>query len=145
MSQFILIERELCAPHPEAIAICLIDAANDYLQSVAADNFADWRQCRLVTDLTGRGESLIDDVWRAQQDGVPIEETTFVSFLRGLFDSGVGFVIWHGGDAADLPTVDSWSETLEQLRTQTPPVSGKLSPPPPRPDPFSRGVNRRIF
>ncbi len=119
MSQFILIEREIRSPNPEAIAICPIDAANDYLQSVAADNFADWRQCRLVTDLTGRGESLIDDVWRAQQDGVPIEETTFVSFLRGLFDSGVGFVIWQGGDAADLPTVHSWSETLEQLRTQT--------------------------
>ncbi len=119
MSQFILIECEVCAPSHGAIMLTRIATNDDLLRKVAADYFAEWRECRLVTDLQGRGEPLLDDLCTAQQGGFPIEETTFVRFLWGLFDSGVGFVIWQGADSADLPTVHSWSDALGLLRAQT--------------------------
>lgn len=119
MSQFILIEREVRAPSPLAIKLTRIGTNDDLLRKVAADYFAEWRECRLVTNLQGRAEPLVDDLCTAQEHGAPIEETTFVRFLRGLFDSGVGFVIWQGADSADLPTVHSWSDALGQLRART--------------------------
>lgn len=119
MSQFMLVEREVDTRSLSAVAISPIDVSDEFVRAVATEHFGDWRECRLVTDASGGGESLIDDVCDAQLDGAAIEDTTFVRFLKAVVESGVRFVIWHGSDYRSLPTTHSWSEVLEVLRSQT--------------------------
>ena len=85
---------------------------------VATRYFGAWCACRLVTNVAGSGEALIDEVWKAQMDGTAIEETTFVRLLKAAVESGVRFVIWCSSDYEDLPTAHSWSEVLDMLRSQ---------------------------
>lgn len=119
MSQFMLIERGVDTSGLPAVILRPIDSGEDFLVAAAMHHFGDSRECRLVTDAAGSGESLIDDLCDVQRDGNTIEETTFVQFLKAAVASGVQFVIWHGGDYRDLPTAHSWSDILDLLRNQT--------------------------
>jgi hypothetical protein len=119
MSQFMLVARGVDTRGLPAVVLKPIDVNDDFLRKVAEDYFGEWRECRLITDHAGSGESLVDDVCDAQLGGTPIEETTLVRFLAVVVESGVQFVIWHGGDCSDLPTAHSWTEVLGLLRSQT--------------------------
>jgi hypothetical protein len=119
MSQFMLVEREVDTRSLLAVAMSPIDVGDEFVREVATEHFGDWRECRLVTDASGGGESLIDDLSDAQMGGAAIEDTKCVRFLKEVVESGVRFVIWHGSDYRSLPTAHSWSDVLEVLRSQT--------------------------
>jgi len=119
MSQFMLVEREVDTRSLSAVAMSPIELSDDFLREVATEHFGDWRGCRLVTDASGGGESLIDDVCDAQMAGAAIESTTLVRFLEAMVDSGVRFVLWHGREYRSLPVAHSWSDVLEALKNQT--------------------------
>jgi hypothetical protein len=119
MSQFMLVEREVDMRRFSAVVMSPIDVDDEFVREVATEHFGDWRECRMVTDASGGGESLIDDVCDAQLGGTVMEETTFVRFLKMVVESGVRFVIWHGSDYRDLPTAHTWSDVLQVLRDQT--------------------------
>jgi hypothetical protein len=118
MSQFILIERAMATHGLFPVLLSSIDVDDNFLREVAMGYFGAWRDCRLVTDFSGSAESLIDDVCDAQLGGGAIEETVLVKFFKTLVESGVGFVVWHGGDCSNLPAAHYWSEVLERLRSQ---------------------------
>jgi hypothetical protein len=118
LSQFMIVERKI---DTLSLSVILrpIDADDDFVRKVAIEYFGEWRGCHLVMDVGGSAESLIDDVYCAQLAEKPIEETPIVCLLKLLFESRCRFVIWHGGDYLNLPTVQSWSEILDVVRAQT--------------------------
>lgn len=119
MSQFMLIERDVATRSLPGVLLTKIPDEDDFFRDVAMTYFRDWRRCRVVTDLTGRGEPLVDDVCDARRAGSQIEETTFARFLRLLVDARVQFVCWCGSDHQNLPTAHAWSEVVEQISAQT--------------------------
>jgi hypothetical protein len=119
MSQFMLVERGIATRGLSSVMLSAVEVGDDLLRNVAVHYFGEWRRCRLVTDVAGSGESLVDDVSDAQRGGTAIEETAFVRLLQALTESGARFVIWHGSDYSNLPVVHSWSEVLDLLRSQT--------------------------
>ena len=82
MSQFMVVDRWFDARAISSVVMSPIDVHNELLRTVAMHYFGDWRGCQLVTDVAGNGESLIDDVCDAQQNGTAIEDTPFVRFCR---------------------------------------------------------------
>lgn len=119
MSQLMLIEGGVDTRGLRGLRLSPLGADDDFLQKDAMHHFGEWRNSRLVTDGAGSGEALIDDVCDAQLNGTAIEDTTFVGFLRAVVESGARFLVWHGSDYSNLPTVYSWRDMVELLREQT--------------------------
>ena len=114
-----LVERATTGADLAGVLLTPIDASNDLLRNVAASYFGQWQACRVVTNEKGSGESLIDDVWEAQNRGQSIENTAFVALLGVLIEAKIRFVVWHGADYLNLPTVGSWRDAVEVVRDQT--------------------------
>ena len=107
-----LVEGDPGAPFWPTLLLRALDEDDDFLCQVAVECFGDWRGCRLVTDLEGGGESLVNEVAEARLAGTPIEETTLVRLLRVLVDAGMRFALWEAADCFGLPGASNWSDLL---------------------------------
>jgi hypothetical protein len=119
MPQFILIENETPLEGLQGIRLSALASSQDFLTEVAQHYFGDWGQCRLVTNLDGVSEPLIDDIWDAQLDGNPVKNQPFVQFLCRLVRDRVSFAIWCSNDYRDLPIATTWEDVMRELARQT--------------------------
>lgn len=120
MSQFIMIELSQPIDPPDGIQFLEISPAiDDFIIPIVKQYFSCPEKCRLVADITKKSESLIDDVWEAQQKGRDFEGIPFVKLMKQLIQRQIPFVCWYGSDYQDLPEIRSWPEFYQQLRRQT--------------------------
>jgi hypothetical protein len=119
MTQFMMIKTSDNLDCPPGVYLRSIGTHEDFLQTVARGYFGSSATCRLVVDQTGVTEPLVDDVWDAQRTGQDLTRVGLVALARHLLDERIEFVCWCGNESHELPTVESWSEFLAQLRLQT--------------------------
>ena len=119
MSQFVMVRPTRELQLPPSVRLYVIDPGEDFLVSVAREQFGSEQGCLMLADAEGRAEPLLDDVHDAQAAGRDVADTALARIAGTLIDRGDGFICWHASDARDLPLVHSWEGFLRELRDQT--------------------------